>query len=168
LTAPLNLTPKPETSQTQDKGYSQATDAAFQRDTKERIVRKTVEIVEAIERPFSTEPKRYVKRGSHIVRERSLRYIGILKEKYDVSHEVPLEQAKQIFQDELDIWDRTSLKAYFGTQPDVSRRQIKRRAMYHNTGTISPKTIELEQSIPKREGYLERLGLVKFEKRGNT
>lgn len=168
MTEPEGPAPTPQASQGPDKGYSQTADAPSQGQMKERILRKTIEIVEAIERPFSTEPKRYIKRGSHTVRERSLKYIAILKQKFDVSHEIPLEQAKRIFQDELDIWDRTSLKAYFGTQPDVSRRQIKRRAIYHNTGTVSPKTIELEQSIPKREGYLERLGLIKFEKRGKT
>lgn len=133
----------------------------------ERILRKTTTI-EAVERSFTTEPKRRIKRGCHTVRERSLRYVSILRQKYNVFSEIPLEKAKRIFQDELDIWDRTSLKAYFGTQPGVSKRQIKRRAIYHNTGTISPKTIELEQTIPKREGYLERLGLISYEKRGNT
>jgi hypothetical protein len=78
-----------------------------------------------------------------------------------------LEAAKRIFQEELDIWDRTSLKAYFGTQTDISKRTIQRTAIYH-TGTVSNKTIELKQYIFKSEGYLERLGLVKFEKRGNT
>jgi hypothetical protein len=90
-----------------------------------------------------------------------------MKTKYGCTREIPLEEAKRIFQLDMGIWDRASLKAYFGTQLGVSRRIIQRTARYQ-TGTISNKTIELKQNISKLEGYLERLGLVKFEKRGNT
>ena len=131
----------------------------------ERILRKTT--VEVVERSFTTQPKTYIKRGCHTIRERSQKYIRILKDKFNIDLQIPLERAKQIFQDEMDIWDRASLRAYFGTQPSISRRFIRRIATYA-TGTVSSKTIELTQQIPERKGYLESLGLVKFEKRSNT
>jgi len=130
------------------------------------VLRRTT-IFEVIERPFTTKPRTYVRRGCQTVRRRCLQYLTILKHQYGVTLAFPLEEAKRVFQDEMGIWDRTSLKAYFGTQPDVSKRVIQRTARYQ-TGTISQKTIELRQNISKREGYLERLGLVNYEKRGNT
>ena len=129
----------------------------------ERVFRKTFEV---IERP-DTKAKRYVKRGCRTVRERSHKFITILKQKHGVTKEIPLDHAKRIFQDEMGIWDRTSLKAYFGTQKSLSKKTIHRTAHYP-TGTISHKHIELTQKIQRHEGYLERLGLVCFEKRGST
>lgn len=158
---------KQEALQRMDKGYSQTFNTSIETHVREKTLHKTVKIVKAVEKLSETESKHCIKRGCHTVRNRSLNYIAILKQKHNVSYEIPLEKAKQIFQVELDIWDRTSLKAYFGTQPDVLTRVIQRRATYQ-TGTVSNKTIELRQKISKREGYLERLGLVNFEKRGNT
>lgn len=159
--------PNQNTRQITDKSHCQTFSNPVKTQVSERILRKTVEITEAREKSFLKEPKCYIKRSCHTVRKRSLNYIATLKQKYGVSHEIPLEAAKRIFQEELDIWDRTSLKAYFGTQTNISKRTIQRTAIYH-TGTVSNKTIELRQYIFKSEGYLERLGLVKFEKRGNT
>jgi len=164
---PADTAPKPEALQRMDKGYSQTFNTSIETHVREKTLHKTVKIIEAIERPSQTEGKHYIKRSCHTVRKRSLNYIAILKHKYGVSHEIPVEAAKRIFQKELDIWDRTSLKAYFGTQTAISKRTIQRKAIY-STGTVSNKTIELRQYIFKSEGYLERLGLVKFEKRGDT
>lgn len=164
---PADTALKQEALQRMDKGYSQTFNTSIETHVREKTLHKTVKIIKAVERPSQTEGKHYIKRSCHTVRKRSLNYIAILKQKYGVSHEIPLEAAKRIFQKELDIWDRTSLKAYFGTQTAISKRTIQRTAKY-STGTVSNKTIELRQYIFKSEGYLERLGLVKFEKRGNT
>ena len=137
-----------------------------QGETKEKILRKTT-VLEAIERSFTTEPKGYIKRGCETVRNRCLKYNAILRTLYSIEREIPLEKAKEIFQKEMGIWDRTSLKAYFGTQETVSKRKMTRISRYPRTGTMSYKIIELEQPIKRKAGYLERLGLVCFEKRGN-
>ena len=164
---PADTAPKQEALQRMDKGYFQTFNTSIETHVREKTLHKTVKIIKAIERPSQTEGKHYIKRSCHTVRKRSLNYIAILKHKYGVSHEIPVEAAKRILQKELDIWDRTSLKAYFGTQTAISKRTIQRKAIY-STGTVSNKTIELRQYIFKSEGYLERLGLVKFEKRGDT
>jgi len=67
----------------------------------------------------------------------------------------------------LGICDRASLKAYFGVQTHVSRRSVERLARYQS-GTVSLKTIELMQRIPRQTGYLESFGLVSFELKGKT
>lgn len=131
----------------------------------ERVYRRTLEFVE---RPFTTESKTQVKRGNHIVRQNCIDFINLLRTKHGCTCEFPLAEAKTIFQLKLDIWDRASLKAYFGQQPGKSVKRIHRRAVYRNTGTISPKDITLEQNIPERKGYLEILGLASYERRGST
>lgn len=83
------------------------------------------------------------------------------------SLEIPLEQAKQLFSEINDIWDRTSLKAYFGTLPGESEREIEREAVYAS-GTRSKKTIYLRQKIAKTKGYLEKLNLVSYERHGKV
>jgi hypothetical protein len=107
------------------------------------------------------------KRGCGIIRDRCQQYIlGLKRLGYDNS--LPLEKAKELFMEILDIYDRTSLKAYFGTVPGRCDRKIMRWARYMRTGTTSPKEIVLSQDIPKRVGYLERLQLIGFEQRGKT
>jgi len=69
-------------------------------------------------------------------------------------YELPLEKAKNLFGEILGIYDRTSIKAYFGTLPDKSAKKIRRYARYQS-GTQSVKDIELIQDIPKTKGYLE-------------
>jgi len=127
----------------------------------ERIFEKSVKITE---RPFTTEPKHYIKRGSHTIRARCIEYVQKLGQ-LGFTLELPLETAQQLFTQTLDIWDRTSLKAYFGTLPGQSKRTIRRWARYQ-TGTTSVKDIQLSQEVKKREGYLEKLGLVTYGKKG--
>ena len=135
------------------------------RENKERILRKTI-TYEAIEKPFTTQPKHYVKRGCNTVRTRSIQFLDQLRA-LAYSLEIPLDQAKQLFSEIIGAYDRTTLKAYFGTLPGKSTRLIRRTARYQ-TGTFSFKNIELTQDIPKTKGYLELLGLVSYEKRGKT
>jgi hypothetical protein len=111
---------------------------------------------------FTTEPatRGYVKRGSFIIRNRCLDYIEPLR-KAGIK-ELPIEQAIDTF----GVHDRATIKAYFGTLPGRSMRLIQQTAHYA-TGTLSMKSIRLDQDIPKTKGYLEKLGLVHYEKRGS-
>jgi hypothetical protein len=129
----------------------------------ERIMRETREI---IERTFTTEPKRRIRRGNSPVRNRCIEFIEILKE-LGYTNTIPLEHAKELFQAQMGIMDRTSLKAYFGSQASRNIRKIQRTARYA-TGTMSFRTIELAQDVPHRTGYFEILRLATFEKKGKT
>jgi len=81
--------------------------------------------------------------------------------------QIPLGEAKELFQKTMNIMDRISLKAYFGTQRSRSLRKIEQRSTYAS-GTISFKHIELAQNITQRKGYFEILGLATFERKGQT
>jgi hypothetical protein len=105
-------------------------------------------------------------RNCSTVRKRALHYLAALKEN-GISNELPLEQAKNLFSQILDIWDRTSLKAYFGTQAHHSTQSFRRRARYQS-GIVSFKTIELSQDILTNPGYLEKMGLVSYELKGHV
>lgn len=109
--------------------------------------------------------RRYVRRGCHTVRNRCREFIEILRRSN--IKELPLETAKTLFMNTMDIWDRTSIKAYFGSQAHISTKKMQRIARYPS-GTVSFKAIELSQQIPQRKGYLELLGLATFELRGKT
>jgi len=124
----------------------------------ERIIRKTEEL---IERPFTTQPKHYVKRGCNTVRSRCTFYVDQLKV-LNYTLELPLEKAKELFSEIVGAYDRATLKAYFGTLPGKSTRKIRRWARYQS-GTQSVKDIELTQETFKTKGYLEKLGLVTYE-----
>jgi hypothetical protein len=82
-------------------------------------------------------------------------------------NEIPLESAKTIFSLDLGFFDRLTLKAYFGSQPCRSIKRIQKLARY-STGTTSYKTIELAQDIPQKRGYLEMLGLVSTQRKGQV
>lgn len=116
-------------------------------------------------KPIIEERKRRNNR-MNIVRQRCLIYINALK-KSGFSNEIPLESAKIVFSQVIGVCDRTSLKAYFGSQPGRSIRKIQRLARYAS-GTASYKTIELAQDIPHKKGYLELLGLATIQKKGST
>jgi len=107
----------------------------------------------------------YLKRGMKTVRFRATEFIDTLR----IQHikELPLAEAQEQFSLILDIWDRTTIKAYFGLLPNKSKRKIDRWAQYQN-GTKSLKTIELSQDIPYQKGYLEKLRLVYYEQRGKN
>jgi len=102
----------------------------------------------------------YVKRGAFIIRNRCLDFIEPLR-KAGIK-ELPIEQAIDTF----GVHDRATVKAYFGTLPGRSTRMIRQTAHYAS-GTLSMKSIHLEQDIPRTRGYLEKLGLVHYEKRGS-
>jgi hypothetical protein len=96
------------------------------------------------------------------VRHRAINYIRVLNAK-----ELPLETAKDLFSEIIGLYDRTTLKAYFGTQRHRSTRKMQRIARY-GTGTYSFKTIELSQEVSTTKGYLEKMGLVTIKRRGST
>lgn len=98
------------------------------------------------------------------VRKRALHYLATLKEN-GFSNELPLEQARNLFSQILGIWDRTTLKAYFGAQAHQSTQRLRRRAQYQS-GVVSFKTIELSRDISAYPGYLERMGLVSYSLKG--
>jgi len=103
-----------------------------------------------------------MKRKCGTVRRTAMNYIIALDVK-----ELPLEAAKDLFSEITGLYDRTTLRAYFGTQKHRSTRKIQRIARYA-TGTYSFKTIELSQEITTTKGYLEKMGLVTIELRGST
>jgi len=101
-------------------------------------------------------------RRQSTVRRRAISFILSIDAK-----ELPVETAKDLFSEVTELYDRTTLKAYFGTQAHVNTRKYQRTARY-GTGTFSFKTIELSQKVKKTKGYLEKMGLAHFELRGNT
>jgi len=115
---------------------------------------------------FSTEPKHYVKRGCSTVRTRCIDFVDQLKTR-GYTLEIPLEQAKAMFSEIVGAYDRATVKAYFGTLPGRSTRLIRRVARYQS-GTFSFKNIELTQDAAKSLGYLEKLGLVTYERHGKV
>jgi len=100
------------------------------------------------------------------VRRRAIEYLITLTEN-GITYELPLEKAKTLFSQILDVWDRTTLKAYFGTQTHRSTQRFRRRAQYQS-GVTSMKTIELSQDISASPGYLEKMGLVSYELKGHV
>lgn len=134
-------------------------------ENKERIFEKTT-TERLTERPFTTQPKHYAKRGCNTVRTRAMLFVDQLRAR-GYTLEIPLEKAKQLFSEITGAWDRTTLKAYFGTLPGKSTQHIRRTARYQS-GTFSFKNIELQQDIPKTKGYLEKLGMVSYEKHGKV
>jgi hypothetical protein len=99
------------------------------------------------------------------VRKKSLLFVDTLKANgYEC---LPLEIAKDIFSDITGVYDQKSLKAYFGTKIGKSTRDMVKTARY-STGTTSFKAIRLTVNVPERKGYLEKLNLVAYEKRGSV
>ncbi len=104
-------------------------------------------------------------KGCNTVRNRSIQFVQTLQQQgYE---RLPLSQAKQVFSQTLGIYDRTSLKAYFGTQAGIVRHTVERFARYQS-GVSGLKTIELSQRIAHQAGYLENLGLITYELVGKT
>lgn len=108
--------------------------------------------------PSSTNKK--VSRESNTVRSRCILFIETLhKLGYD---RIPIEQAKQLFRVTVNVFDRASIKAYFGTYQHVSTHAVQREARYQS-GTYSFKSIVLKQKVPYQQGYFDLLGLVSYE-----
>jgi hypothetical protein len=104
-------------------------------------------------------------RKQSTVRKRAIGFIISLSS-LGYTKTIPLNKAKELFSRITDLWDRTTLKAYFGTQEHKSTRKISRMARY-GTGTYSFKNIELSQEVCTTKGYLEKMGLVEMERKGN-
>jgi len=115
---------------------------------------------------FTTEPKDHVKRGCNTVRSRCMFFVDQLRIK-GFEKELPVEKVKDLFSEITGEYDRTTIKRYFGTLPGKSTRKIRRWAKYQS-GTQSVKDIELSQNITKTQGYLEKLGLVSYERHGKV
>jgi hypothetical protein len=115
---------------------------------------------------FTTEPKDYVKRGCNTIRSRCIDFVDQLRAK-GFEKELPVEKVKDLFSEITGEYDRITIKRYFGTLPGKSTRKMRRWAKYQS-GTQSVKDIELSQNITKTQGYLEKLGLVSYEKHGKV
>ena len=102
-------------------------------------------------------------RKCNTVRRRAIEFVTAIDVK-----ELPLETARELFSEYIGLYDRTTLKAYFGTIKHTSKRKIFRRATYGGNNTVSNKFIELSQDIETTKGYLEKMGLVHYELRGKT
>ncbi|MGA2309493.1 MAG: hypothetical protein ABSG57_08100 [Candidatus Bathyarchaeia archaeon] len=114
---------------------------------------------------FTTEPHSYIKRGNNTVRARCIEFIETLA--IQQTKELPVDAAKQQFHNIIDHWDRTTMKAYFGIQPHTTTEKIDRDKQY-SSGTNSHATITLRRTAKEVKGYLELLGLVHYEKRGQV
>jgi hypothetical protein len=115
---------------------------------------------------FTTKPKHGRRKGHSPIRDRCFEFMQILESR-GYTNAIPLDEAKRIFQTEIGIFDQKSVRAYFGSQASKSTRFVRQRVTY-GTGTVSFKNIELTQDIRAKKGYLEILGMVSFELRGNT
>jgi hypothetical protein len=115
---------------------------------------------------FTTEPKHYAKRGCNTVRLRCIDFVDQLRAK-GFEKELPVEKVKDLFSEITGEYDRATIKRYFGTLPGRTVRKIRRWAKYQS-GTQSVKDIELSQNITKTKGYLEKLGLVSYERHGKV
>lgn len=104
-------------------------------------------------------------RGCNTIRSRCIQFIQILEQ--NGYERLPLEEAKRVFSQTLGIYDRSSIKAYFGTQAGITRHTVERFARYQS-GASGLKTIELSQRIAHHAGYLEILGLVTYELKGRV
>jgi len=108
----------------------------------------------------SFAPKTAINRGSSTVRKRCIQFVETL---HKLGYErIPIDQAKQLFSLTVNVFDRASIKAYFGTYQHILTHSIQREARYQS-GTYSFKTILLKQKVPFQPGYLDLLGLVKYE-----
>jgi len=116
------------------------------------------------ERSFTTAPKQSRERGRGIVRTRCIDFCTILQTKYHMNEPL-IQNAIRLFKKEMGIMDRMSIEHYFGTQTNRIVRRFHRTSRYAS-GTVSQKNIELEQHVPKREGYFEVLGLASILKNG--
>ena len=94
------------------------------------------------------------------VRARCLRFINVLEAKNLL--DLPLDEAKNIFMNEIGIFDRMSLKAYFGSQKLKSKQVLNKEHRYA-TGTVSLSTITYTRKLTIVRGYFEILGLAKIE-----
>jgi len=101
------------------------------------------------------------------VRRRALDFLAALNE-MGYSKEIPLNEAKDLFSRVLDIWDRASLKAYFGVKAHTTKRLVQRTAIYRSTSTISNKDIYLSEKFETCPGYLEKMGLVSYSLKGKV
>jgi hypothetical protein len=112
---------------------------------------------------FTTDPHGFIPRGNKTIRARCVEFIETLEAKH--FKELPVENAKDVFSRIIDHWDHRTLTKYFGVQPHRNVKEIDVRKQYAS-GTVSMRRIELAQNLKEQKGYLERLGLVCFEKRG--
>lgn len=130
----------------------------------ERILRKT-ETYELVERPFTTSPKRYVKRGCKAIRSRSMKYYH-----YWITHQIKemlLDDSKELFSQLIGVWDRTTIRAYFGSQEPKSY-EIESIKKDDESGKVYRRNITLTRKSKRTKGYLEKLNLFAIEKRGQN
>jgi hypothetical protein len=105
-------------------------------------------------------------RGCSAVRRTAINYVLELT-RQGFCNELPLEDAKDLFSQIADRWDRLTIKAYFGTVPHRSVKRFRRIAQYQS-GCVSQKTIELAHQVSGCKGYLEKMGLASFSLRGSS
>jgi hypothetical protein len=112
---------------------------------------------------FSTSRK---KTANSPVRRRCVEAIDAIRA-LGYTREIPLEDAKKLFQTTLGIMNSKSLKAYFGTQPHRATQRIERMARYAS-GSVSMKHIELSHNVGYTSGYFELLRLATIQKKGSA
>lgn len=114
---------------------------------------------------FTTEPHGYIRRGNKTVRARCIEFVETLR--LQQIKQLTVEHARDTFSQIIDHWDNATLDKYFGVQPHVTKQESETRNRYSNDN-VSIKRSERTLHLPMRKGYLEKLGLVHYEKRGKT
>jgi hypothetical protein len=107
----------------------------------------------------------YVKRGMNTVRSRGTFYTDTLK--IQNIKELPVQEAQDLFCKIIDEYDSLTLKKYFGVFGGRVTWVNQVRRQYH-TGTVSMSNLEISHTAKTKQGYLEKLGLVHYEKRGQV
>lgn len=111
---------------------------------------------------FTTARK---KTANSPVRKRCLEFVDAM---HSLGYScMPLDDAKELFIATLQICDRTSVKAYFGTQPHRVVQPMERMARYAS-GVNSLERIELSHKVGYTAGYFELLRLATIQKKGST
>jgi len=118
------------------------------------------------DKSFSTSPQGHRRKAHSPVRDRCIQFLDILRE-YGYTLKIPLEKAKELFQQEMNIMDQKSLAAYFGTHQHRVKQRMERFAQY-GSGHSALKRIELSYEVQARKGYFEILNLANFELKGKT
>lgn len=116
------------------------------------------------DKSFCTSPQGHRRKGHSPVRDRCIEFLDILRG-YGYTLQIPLEKAKELFQQEMRIMDQKSLAAYFGTHQHQVKQKMERFAQY-GSGHSAVKRIELSYEVQAKKGYFEILNLASFELRG--
>jgi hypothetical protein len=108
--------------------------------------------------------KPYIQRGMGTVRSRCLEYIETLQIRH--VKELPLDQAKDSYSQIVGGYDPLTLKKVFGTFKQSNKTPFTVFKQNPTTGISNVYRGDITRETKQSKGYLEKLGLVHYEKRG--